>query len=155
MNLTLYNNTEPNNKINKVLTPVGTITGYMKTDCPVEKPIIEIDLSGMDVTTRANVTNCNYCYVQELNRYYYITAHNYTTNDLYEITLSVDVLKTYASEIINQECLIERSQFYNSPYIVDNQRMAYNFPMVLTKRFSGSFDSPHYYLTVASSVEGS
>lgn len=155
MTVTVYNNTEPNNKINKSLSGGVAVPGTMRDDLPVEKPIITLDLSGLDTTTRSSVVNGNYVYVTELNRYYFITSHTYITNDLYEVMLSVDVLKTYSTSIINQECLIERSQVYNSPYIVDSQRMAYNFPMVLTKRFSGSFDSPHYYLTVASSVEGS
>lgn len=151
MTIILYTTASEENRINKVLTTVTTLTGTLREDTNVENPYITIDMTN----TQTDILKCNYAYITEFGRYYFIIDKKIINNNFIELQLRVDVLKTYATEILNNEVLIERSEFYNEPYIVDNQRMAYNFPMVLTKKFSTGFDSPHYYLTVASSVEGS
>ena len=44
--------------------------------------------------------NYNYCFVRELNRYYFITSYNVIDNTQIELRLRIDVLKTYEDAIM-------------------------------------------------------
>ena len=48
-----------------------------------------------------NVFNFNYCYIPELRRYYFINDVIILSRDIYELSLNVDVLQTYKTEILN------------------------------------------------------
>lgn len=151
MNINLYTTQSEKNRINKTLTLVASKTGTLKDDCNVENPVIEISMTN----AQSSILGCNYAYIPAFNRYYFIEDKAVINNDFVTIQLKVDVLMSYANEIMNTEMLIERSETYKSQYVTDNMKMAENFPMVLTKAFSGGFNPPHFYLTVASSVESS
>lgn len=156
MTITFYTTASPVNKITKSLSTGVSVTGTLRNSTEIESPtIIGLDISTIPAADRSNVINANYVYIAEFNRYYFITNQHKRSDKLIDFDLQVDVLYTYATQILNQNCLIERSQFYGSQYINDSLKPVYNFPMVLTKAFSSGFDSFHYYLTVASSVEGS
>ena len=151
MTINLYTTKSEKNRINKTTTLISSLSGTLKDDCQVENPTITIDMTNV----QSSILSCNYAYIPDFNRHYFIEDKAVDNNNFVTIQLRVDVLMTYASTILNTPMLIERSQYYNSQYIVDNQKMAENFPMVLTKTFSTGFDSPKFYLTVASYTEGS
>ncbi len=48
-----------------------------------------------------NVFNFNYCYIPELQRYYFINDVVIVSAGVYELSLNVDVLQTYKTEILN------------------------------------------------------
>lgn len=150
MTINLYTTSSEKNRINKTVTLVHTLTGALLDDCTVENPTITIEMTD----NQSSILGCNYAYITEFDRYYFIEDKAVNDDNFVTIQLKVDVLMSYATAIMNTEMLIERSELYNSPYVTDNQKMAENFPMVLTRSFSGGFNSPHFYLTVASSVEG-
>ena len=62
--LKLYKNSSENNDVQKVLSNERVIQGYSRTAVDILSPVIE--LAGVEVNT------FNYCYVEELKRYYYI-----------------------------------------------------------------------------------
>ena len=54
--------------------------------------------------------NYNYCFVRELNRYYFITGYTVIDNTQIELRLRIDVLKTYEDAIMGATgTVIERS----------------------------------------------
>lgn len=54
--------------------------------------------------------NYNYCFVRELNRYYFITGYTVIDNTQIELRLRIDVLKTYEDAIMaSTGTVIERS----------------------------------------------
>jgi len=90
VHIELYNNTERENKINKTL-PTGTeLTGYIRDSFNIFTPSIVIE--------KPTVT-FNYCYIQELKRYYFVRSYNIINAKQIEIVLQEDVLKTYETEI--------------------------------------------------------
>ena len=154
MTLTFYSTASPMEQVNKSLSTGVSIAGVLRDVTETENPkIIGLDISTLSNTDKAAVLAANYVYITEFNKYYFIAKHYKRNDKLIDFDLSVDVLQSFSSQILEQFCLIERSENYNSPYINDSMRPSYNFPMVLTKAFSGSFNALHYYLTVASSVE--
>lgn len=150
MNIKLYQNASEPNRIIKALSLLTEMNGNLREGCSIERPVIQFDMS----VSKTPFMNCNYAYIQEFGRYYFITDKNTRYDDIIEISMKVDVLMSFSDTILNTEMLIDRSEEINTlsqPYIVDNQRPAYNYPMVLTKAFSSGWETPKYYLTVANS----
>lgn len=100
MNCSLYAITDDRNKINKSL---GSAT---------EKTIIFLDSEDIlhpKIRLSAFPASLNYCYIQELNRYYFIDSVEIMRNGLFYVKLSCDVLYTYKTEIANSVMDITQS----------------------------------------------
>lgn len=106
--LKLYKNTSENNDINKVLADEFIVNGFSRSVVDVLQPTIE--LAGIEVNTY------NYCYVEELQRYYYIENMSIAPNGVYTMSMRVDVLMTYKDDILASSGLITKNRDYN-PYM--------------------------------------
>lgn len=62
----------------------------------------------------------NYCYIPSLGRYYFIERVSFEGNNAYKLSLSVDVLKTYESEILAATGRIAESE-HPDPYISNRE----------------------------------
>ena len=108
--LKLYKNSSENNDVSKTLTDEHKVTGYSRVVVDMLNPVIE--LAGIEVNSY------NYCYVQELNRYYYIENINISPNGVYRLSMRIDVLMTYRDDIMASHGLITKNREYN-PYTGD------------------------------------
>lgn len=108
--LKLYKNSSENNDVSKTLTDEHRVTGYSRVVVDMLNPVIE--LAGIEVNSY------NYCYVQELNRYYYIENINISPNGVYRLSMRIDVLMTYRDDIMASHGLITKNREYN-PYTGD------------------------------------
>ena len=98
----LYSYTDRENTVNKTLTDPTTIEGLMRDAVNILQPVIRLKHTG--------TFNYNYCFVRELNRYYYITGYTVIDNTQIELRLRIDVLKTYEDAIMTATgTVIERS----------------------------------------------
>lgn len=79
--------------VNKQLSDGFSVSGVLRDSFDILNPIL-------NVRSKTNIT-ANYCYIPLLGRYYFIDGIQIESNDKYEIRLSVDVLKTYETEILN------------------------------------------------------
>lgn len=93
MKLKIYNNNSNNNVLNKKITLVSELDFNLKSDNSIMQPILVLK----------NYVKGNYCYIDELKRYYFINDVRLLTGGLYELQLDVDVLMTYKNAIINAE----------------------------------------------------
>ena len=109
-NLKLYLNSSENSDLIKKLSNEKPITGQSRTAVDILNPVI--DLVGM------NVNKYNYCYVEELQRYYYIENVIIAPNGIYRLQMHVDVLMTYKDDILESSGLIRKNSKYN-PYAGD------------------------------------
>lgn len=105
--LKLYKNTSENNDIEKNLINETDFTGYSRSVVDVLNPVIE--LAGVQANT------FNYCYIQELQRYYYIENMALKPNGVNTLTMRVDVLMTYKTDILASKGVITKNRNYN-PY---------------------------------------
>lgn len=103
MTITFYRTLSEKNRVNKILTLDKSITGTLKEKTDVINPSIIVK-----AVNNFNVFNYNYCFIHELNRYYYVDTVKIVNAVLYEIELTIDVLMTYKSDILNLECKIDR-----------------------------------------------
>lgn len=98
----LYSYTDRENTVNKTLTDPTTIEGLMRDAVNILQPVIRLKHTG--------TFNYNYCFVRDLNRYYYITGYTVIDNTQIELRLRIDVLKTYEDAIMSATgTVIERS----------------------------------------------
>ena len=115
--ITLYRNSAEPNRVDKssYLTEVQTISGVLREETSILAPILTLELS-----TRPNA---NYCYIPQFNRYYYITDIVSVRNNLWEISLSVDVLMSHKAQLLNCVAFIDRNEDYFAPNSIDNERV--------------------------------
>ena len=52
----------------------------------------------------------NYCYIQDLGRYYFIESVEKMNGTIYKIRLTVDVLKSFSTQIENINAIITKSE---------------------------------------------
>lgn len=148
MTIKFYKNYSDKNVVSKNIKQIGSdITNAVIVDnVSVTDPVFRLkDFSGFNPAT------ANYCYIDTLSRYYYITNIVILTPEIYEIHCHVDVLKTYASEIRGTTGLIARQQNNGSLYYQDGvmKTKAYsNYDII---QYPSGFTDFHYVLTVAGS----
>lgn len=75
-----------------------------------------------------NVLSYNYCYIPYFGRYYFVTDVIRKNGNVVEFNLKVDVLKTYANDILesSQRVIRQESNKHKDSNIVDNRYMIYN-----------------------------
>ena len=129
----------PRNKIDKKFTVKYTLQGTLRSSCSVMNPSIDIRIGESANIMIPGLTKCNYAYIPNFNRYYYITDFQVIRNTMGNFTCHVDVLKTFASEIKSNSALIRRasSKKYYTKMIDDGCFKAYANPHIVVKKFTG------------------
>ena len=132
MTITLYNCTDSANRIDKTVAKGLTVTGVMKN-------ALDIDNISVDIQTPVETFNYNYCYVQELKRYYFIQTPVVSPNGIMTLPLVCDVLMSFKSTIENIVGTIGRRtnpQKYNSAFSANFDTR----PGVERYNFTNNFD---------------
>lgn len=102
----------PRNKISKSLVNhkwTYTLEGTLRDECSVMTPSIEIRTGQTTDIALPTLTKCNYMYIPNFNRYYFITDITSYRNTLAIVHGHVDVLKTYEDEIKGNYALVKRA----------------------------------------------
>lgn len=103
MTIIFYKTLSKPNEINKVLQNELHLSGTIKADTDIIKPIIKV-LN----TLSFNIFSYNYCYIVELNRYYFIDDITILGDKFFYISLTLDVLYTYKTPILSSVANISR-----------------------------------------------
>ena len=102
MQIKFYYNSSEKNKIGKSLSKELTMNGNLRDECSVINPTILVEHS--------NLSDYNYVYIPEFNRYYFITEMTIVRNNLWRISLKVDVLESFKTDILNLNCIVDKQQ---------------------------------------------
>ena len=102
MNITLYVNHSEKNKIGKNLTNDFSLSGTLRDATNIINPVILIELN--------EIGNYNYCYIPNFNRYYFITDITVIRTGLFAISLMVDVLESFKTDIKNLSVILLNTQ---------------------------------------------
>lgn len=144
MNLKLYKNLSDRNHLDKDITQQGnTLTGTLRNDCSVIDPII-----GIESFTGFNLTECNYAYIEEYNRYYFIN-NIILRGNLYELHMHVDVLSTYKDCIRNNSGVVSRQQNRYNLYLQDGNFKTNAFSHMQVIQFPDGFSNFNFILSVS------
>jgi len=141
--IVLYKNNSEDYALTKSLSAQITLDSCVfKDDSSVENPNIVI-------STGADITECNYMYIADLHRYYFIREIGVVRAGVYYVRGHVDVLSTYANEIKACNAIIARQENVYNMYLDDPEFKTLNKSQVVTKRFSGgSFTKNMQYVLV-------
>lgn len=145
MQIDLYYNMSDDRQINKVLEPYDSVNGDFRDDVNIMSPVVRI-------STESAPVRCNYCYIPEFERYYFITSIDAFRVGVYDLTLSVDVLMSFRGDIMQLPAIVDKQTMEengdeyidDSSFITDNLMFAtvYNYP-------NGFNDTPEYILITA------
>ena len=108
MEIKLYKTSSPRKKLVKDLTDGITLTGTLRGQSSVMSPSLQIQ----DIA----VIGYNYCYIPDFGRYYYINDINALRANLFELSLGIDVLMTYADAIRNNAAIVDKVQNFGAAY---------------------------------------
>ena len=140
MNITLYKTKSESNKINKTLTSSMSFTGTLKDECSVLNPTIFIESE--------NLSDYNYLYIKEFNRYYFINDIKNVRNNIWSITGEVDVLYTYKDKILSLPLILEKSEndIHSNKMLNDGSYITTTETFEEILNFQSVADSNRYYL---------
>lgn len=93
MEVTFYNNLSNDNVVNKRLEEINTLSFNFKENSNIINPSLILK----------NYEGGNYCYIKELERYYYVKDIDLLGNGLFKINCEIDVLMSYKDDIINND----------------------------------------------------
>lgn len=102
MKIKLYKNFSEPNRVNKELEEVKDMDGQLKEESNVINPIVTIQAD--------NPSHCNYCYIREFSRYYFIKDIKSVRNRIWQLQLEVDPLYTYRKQILKSSGVIDKQQ---------------------------------------------
>lgn len=151
MEIQLYSNSSPKEKVDKAITAQFTLQGYLKEATSETAPTIKIEHAGA-------LTGINYCYIPDFGRYYYIDDIISVKNNIWEVVMRVDVLMSWKNGIRNNNAILARQANLYNVYLKDDQMCLYADTFTLDYYFGNiTFGSnrPQYYLTVAGYVSDS
>ena len=148
MEIKLYKTSSPRKKLVKDLTDGITLTGTLRGQSSIMSPSLQIQ----DIA----VIGYNYCYIPDFGRWYYINGIDALRSNLYELSLGIDVLMTYAAQIRNNYAIVDKVESLGAAYNyindgswVNTNRMnesIINFP-------TGFNDSGEFILITAGGME--
>lgn len=100
------------NTVNKQLGEFTAIEGDLRQTFDVLRPTVTL--------RKQPRPTFNYCYIPDLGRYYFVDRVSFEGNNAYELTLRVDVLKTYEGEILAATGRVSESD-NPDPYISNRE----------------------------------
>ena len=115
--LELYNNTSEDNRVDKTnyLTKVGELAGVLREESSLVDMSLTLELEELPLF--------NYVYIEQLNRYYYVTDIVSVKYKLWTISLSVDVLMSYKNALLSCSAFVDRNENSYDNTIIDKKRV--------------------------------
>lgn len=147
MEIKLYKTSSPRKKLVKDLTDEITLVGTLRAQSSVMSPTFTVQ--------DTSVVGYNYCYIPDFGRWYYINGIDALRANLYELSLGIDVLMTYAADIRNNTAIIDRTQNGTSANVyIDNGTFVNTSKLETdTYNFTNGFnDNPEYILITAGGI---
>lgn len=105
MTIELYNCSSDPRVINKSLTLVYTTDATPYGDVSIMSPVLRLR------QTVNNLAGINYVYIVDWARYYFVNDLRLLSGGILELSCSIDVLKSYASAILNSSAICIANEF--------------------------------------------
>ena len=121
------------NKINKTLE-----NGLTVNDVVIQN---DFDITAFELLIKNSDFNSeyNYCYIQDLGRYYFIESVERMNGSIYKIRLTVDVLKSFSTQIENIQAIITKSENPDDNFVDCEKSENYTSEVInLTDNFNHS-----------------
>lgn len=136
MQIILYQCRAENRQVNKseMISEVANLSGTLRQkNVSVINPTITIAYS-------KDIFSCNYAYIPEFNRYYFITGFSNVVNGIVDVSMHVDVLMSFKDEFLKNNGYIDTSLNYGNFYLNDpNTPVQQNTDLFTVKQFNSPF----------------
>lgn len=144
MEIRLMKNYSENIKIGKTLSTVTVLTGTLREQTNVINPEILLEIE--------SPVSCNYAFIPEFNRYYFVKEFESVREGLWRVKLSVDVLESFKTEILQMTGIVDKqadanvSNLYlnDGSYVLDSR--TYNTIL----NYSGGFNDGGEFILIVS-----
>lgn len=139
MKISLYINRSSEEHVNKNLEFIITLDGYFRIANSLKNPEIDIESNGyvkhnyglsypievddeiiyediddVSILEDISILKCNYIYIEDFNRYYYVSDIVILNNRIYRFILFEDVLMSLKNEFLKLDGIVARNEFtYN------------------------------------------
>lgn len=137
MQIDLYYTRDDRHKVHKDLTSIQNCVGALKDECSMNSPKVIIEMA------EATASRANYAVIHDLDilRYYFITDQVMYRDGLVQLSMELDPLMTYETEIRNLVCTVERNQNDSDSYLIDENYMIDAYSKYVTYDFPNGFPS--------------
>lgn len=135
MTIELYQNLSDNRVLDKKLTLLKTLENVKLLDeFNVLRPRLKVSREAFsDLYDR-----CNYCFIPDFGRYYYIEK-TLESNFVYLIC-EVDVRKSYADALRDLTCTVTRNENLKNGYLQDSNYSVYAYEQIVCKMFPNAIN---------------
>ena len=133
MTVIFYKYNDIKNKINKTLSGGLTVNDVIMHN--------DFDITAFELLIKNSNFNSeyNYCYIQDLGRYYFIESVEKMNGTIYKIRVSVDVLKSFSTQIENINAVITKSENPDDNFVDCEKSENYTSEVInLTDNFNHS-----------------
>lgn len=131
-------------KINKSLEDVITLSGTLRADCSIYDPVFNVTVSDGSILT------CNYMTIPTFGRSYFIHDISSTkATNVFQVTAHVDVLQSFAEQILAANAMIDTSESGGRAYMDDPNMRLLATPNILIKKFPNGFTAQELVLLVS------
>lgn len=143
MTIKFYQNSSEPIAVDKALLELIEVEGALRESSSIVDPILNVsDLYDY-------VGSINYAYIEEFDRYYFVKNITSVRENLWRMSLHVDVLYTYRDSIRNNSAIIERNQNYYDLLLNDGLFQTQQEPKIWQVKFPGGFTRTDFVLAVA------
>lgn len=140
MQLDLYTISDDPRVVDKTVgTAVATLSGDPRTP-------VTVTGGQFTVESTTDLSGVNYAYISDFGRYYFVEAINALRNNIYVLTLRVDVLMSFATEIKGLTGTIDRNEGIADAYLTDAKYISKTYRQITTKAFPNSMTSDNIIL---------
>lgn len=142
MEIIFYNNRSSKETLNKTITETFRISGTLREASSVIDPVIEISADG------SITKSCNYAYIPQFGRYYFINDIVSVKNNLWRISMHVDVLMSFNEEIKNSFAHINISENNHDDYIYNDRIVQSEQNVSTVSVFPNGFNDNGEYILI-------
>lgn len=100
------------------------------------RPIIVLDYDGS-----WNMRDCNYIYLSDKNRYYFVEKHSFQKGQKVVYELLVDVRTSHKEGIRGLTCTVTRNENLKNGYLPDSSYKTYAYEQIVCKAFPNKFNN--------------
>lgn len=117
MEMKLFETLDNENVINKTINLIYVLNIKMKNDVDLVQPTIILNDKN-----EMNFQLCNYCYLEDFNRYYFIRSIENINSNIWRLSLECDVLESFKDDILISDVEINR-RMKQGEYYVQNSKV--------------------------------
>lgn len=134
MQIILYTNKSDKRELNKNITQIAEVSITLKNDTDIINPVIVINGEYLP-------PSANYCYIPVFARYYFLTNQRVNVGKMLEITMAIDVLMSWKTQILKSRVIAMRSTNKSHRGLPDEIPILSRRNIIYKRLMGGIYDS--------------